>query len=243
MSIKQKTLYDKIWRNRPYFEDFITRSIYHSNAIEGNTISYAETYAITFNDNSLKVNATPRELYEAINLKYALNYILNHLYEPISLSMIKEIGILLNKNISDISGFRTTSVYIRGAEHIPPNAADVPRMLMELLHLYESSDKNLFQKIAQFHIGFERIHPFSDGNGRTGRVLITKELLANNFAPIVIPLDERARYMELLATQNINGLASFLSNLNKAELTRMQKFDLKIQQPSSLQIKSIHIPE
>ena len=89
MSIKQKSLYNKIWRNRPYFEDFITRSIYHSNAIEGNTISYAETYAITFNNNSLKINATPRELYEAINLKYAFHYVLDHLNDPLSLNMIK----------------------------------------------------------------------------------------------------------------------------------------------------------
>ena len=49
--------------NRAYFEDFITRSTYHSNAIEGSTLSYAETYAILWNDNSLQVTATARELY------------------------------------------------------------------------------------------------------------------------------------------------------------------------------------
>lgn len=53
--------------HRTYFEDFVTRGTYHSNAIEGNTLSYAETYAILFNDNSMKVTATARELYEAIN--------------------------------------------------------------------------------------------------------------------------------------------------------------------------------
>ena len=59
--------------HRTYFEDFVTRDTYHSNAIEGNTLSYAETYAILFNDNSMKVTATARELYEAINHKYALS--------------------------------------------------------------------------------------------------------------------------------------------------------------------------
>lgn len=59
--------------HRIYFEDFVTRGTYHSNAIEGNTLSYAETYAILFNDNSMKVTATARELYEAINHKYALS--------------------------------------------------------------------------------------------------------------------------------------------------------------------------
>ena len=71
MSIKSKTLCDKIRRNKPYFEDFITRSIYNSNAIEGNTLSYYDTYAIVFNDNSI-IHAKPREIYEAINLKYAM---------------------------------------------------------------------------------------------------------------------------------------------------------------------------
>ena len=69
---------DFIFENRDYFEDYITRSTYHSNGIEGNTLSYAETYAILWNDNSFTVNTQPRELYEAINHKYALNYVLNN---------------------------------------------------------------------------------------------------------------------------------------------------------------------
>ena len=62
--------------NQNYFEDFITRNTYHTNSIEGSTLSYAETYAIIFNDNSFQVKAQPREIYEAINHKYALNYFL-----------------------------------------------------------------------------------------------------------------------------------------------------------------------
>ncbi len=58
--------------HQAYFEDYVTRSTYHSNAIEGSTLSYAETYAILWNDNSMKVTATARELYEVINHKYAL---------------------------------------------------------------------------------------------------------------------------------------------------------------------------
>lgn len=57
--------------HQAYFEDYVTRSTYHSNAIEGSTLSFAETYAILWNDNTLKVTATARELYEAINHKYA----------------------------------------------------------------------------------------------------------------------------------------------------------------------------
>ena len=65
---------DFIKTNHNYFEDFITRNTYHTNSIEGSTLSYAETYAIIFNDNSFKINAQPREIFEAINHKYALIY-------------------------------------------------------------------------------------------------------------------------------------------------------------------------
>lgn len=78
--------------NRAYFEDFITRSTYHSNAIEGSTLSYAETYAILWNDNSLQVTATARELYEAINHKYALSLALEDMQAPLSERLVKEIS-------------------------------------------------------------------------------------------------------------------------------------------------------
>lgn len=68
---------DMIKNNQNYFEDFITKSTYHSNSIKGSTLSYAEAYAIIFNNNSFKVNAQPREIYEAINHKYALSFLLD----------------------------------------------------------------------------------------------------------------------------------------------------------------------
>lgn len=109
-----------ILQNRPYFEDFITRSVYHSNAIEGSTLSYAETYAIIWNDNDFKVRATARELYEAINLKYAMSYIIDNAGNFLTEKMIIHIGVLINRNIDEIDGYRTIPVQIRGAEHIPP---------------------------------------------------------------------------------------------------------------------------
>lgn len=65
-------------------------------------MSYAETYAILFNDNEFKVSAKPREIYEAINHKYAINYVLNHLDEALSEQMIKELAVRINKNISEM---------------------------------------------------------------------------------------------------------------------------------------------
>lgn len=228
MGIKNKNIIAKIKRNTPYFEDLITRSIYHSNAIEGNTLSFAETYAIVFNQNNLKINALPREIYEAINLKYALNYCFNHINDDISANIVKRIAIKINKNINDIDDFRKTQVYIRGAEHIPPSPYEVPRLLSEIIYNYYNSTGSLIRKLAQFHIDFERIHPFTDGNGRTGRVLIIKELLHNNLPPIVIPIELRADYINYIATYDIEGMSKLIKKLIEAEIDRMSKLGLDI---------------
>lgn len=239
MGIKDKNIYDKIRRNNPYFEDFITRSIYHSNAIEGNTISYAETYAIIFNDNNMTISAQPREIYEAINLKYAMNYILRNLDEDITADYIKEIGVLINKNIDEIDGFRKERVFIRGAVHIPPEAAYVPQLVQELLYDYRHhSTGDIFRDMADFHIRFERIHPFKDGNGRTGRVLLSKEFLKNGYPPLIIPIEDRSSYMNLLANQDIDGLAKLLKEKTVSESVRIKEFGIVLEE-AELQKKPI----
>lgn len=208
--------------NQSYFEDFITRSTYHSNAIEGNTLSYAETYAILFNDNEFKVSAKPREIYEAINHKYAINYVLNHLDEALSEQMIKELAVRINKNISEISGYRKVAVGIRGAEHIPPAPAQVPQLMMYFVYNYNhTSFDDVFQKIAQMHLQYERIHPFEDGNGRTGRLLLNYELLKNNLAPIVIPKEQRTDYFKLLELNDSISLSQFFKQLSEQEQQRI----------------------
>lgn len=244
MGIKEKDIYDKIRRNNPYFEDFITRSIYHSNAIEGNTISYAETYAIVFNDNDLKITAKPREIYEAINLKYAMDYILKHLNDELSTELIKEIAVRINKNIDEIDGYRKEQVFIRGAEHIPPEPAYVPQLIQELLYNYRKNDtEDIFYKLAEFHVGFERIHPFKDGNGRTGRVLLSKEFMKNGYPPFIIPLEDRAKYMNFLAKQDVEGFAAYIKLRISAEMERMKTFGIIVADESpSINMEEEYIP-
>lgn len=215
---------ETIRKNRTYFEDFITRSTYHSNAIEGNMLSYVETYAILWNDNSFRISATPRELYEAINHKYALFYAMDHIDESLSKTLICHIAELINKNIDEISGYRTGAVYIKGAEHIPPAPNQVPQAMMHLLYNVDKTNYNsVYEKAADFHIQFERIHPFSDGNGRTGRILVNFILLKENRAPVIIEKDVRAKYFELIANQDYIGLAQLLQELSEKELERIKQ--------------------
>lgn len=151
-------------KNQDYYENFITRSIKSSNAIEGNTLSYAETYSIVFVDDSLPLkNVKPRELYEAINLKHALTTSLNNL-DKFDNGLIIEIGKQVNKNIKDISGYRRVPVFIKGADFVPPKPEFVLSQMSELIYQYENNDLSVIENVANFHIQFEHIHPFEDEN-------------------------------------------------------------------------------
>ena len=211
-------------KNQDYYENFITRSVKNSNAIEGNTLSYAETYSILFVDESLPLqNVNPRELYEAINLKYALTHSLKN-NGKLGNGIIIKINELINKNIKDTTGFRKEKVFIKGADFVPPEPFLVPSKMSELLYNYENSDLPLIENIANFHINFEHIHPFEDGNGRTGRVLINHELISSGEIPIVIPEERRIEYFEYLANYDIDGLANMIRELQQVEISKMKEY-------------------
>ena len=215
-------------KNKDYYENFITRSIKSSNAIEGNTLSYTETYSIVFADESLPLNnVNPRELYEAINLKYALNHSLNNI-DKFDNGLIIKINELINKNIKDSSGFRKGKVFIKGADFVPPNPELVPNKMSELLYQYNNENISLIERISNFHIEFEHIHPFEDGNGRTGRVLINHELIRNNEIPIVIPEERRIEYFEYLQNYDIDGFNKMIKELQEIEINKMKEYGVDI---------------
>ena len=218
---------DFILNNEDYLKDLITRSTYHSNAIEGSTLTYAETYAILYNDNSFKImGKEPREIYEAINHKSALELVFQNIKNSDELDerFIKKINETINKNIKETEGFRSVQVFIQGSEHIPPEPEKVPNLMNYFVYNYNHDEQNIFEKIARYHIEFEKIHPFEDGNGRTGRLLINYELLKNNLPPIVIGKEDRIKYFEYLRNNDYISLAKWIEELSKNEEERMKKF-------------------
>lgn len=224
------TILEFVLNNKDYLEDLITRSTYHSNAIEGSTLTYAETYAILYNDNSFKIQGKePREIYEAINHKKALELVFKNLQgnDAFDERFIKKLNETINKDIKDTEGYRTVQVFIRGSEHIPPEPEKIPNLMTYFVYNYNHDEEDIFTKIARYHIEFERIHPFEDGNGRTGRLLLNYELLKNNISPVVISKEERVKYFEFLKNDNITGFAEWLRDLSTEEKIRMEKFGHK----------------
>ena len=224
------TILEFILDNQSYLEDLITRSTYHSNAIEGNTLTYAETYAILYNDNSFKISGKePREIYEAINHKKALELVFNKLKsnEDFSESFIKNLNEIINRDIKNTESYRNVQVFIQGSEHIPPEPQKIPNLMMYYIYNYNHDEQNIFDKIARYHIEFERIHPFENENGRTGRLLINYELLKNNLPPVVIAKEDRVKYFELLRNNASNDLAEWLKEISIREEERMKRFGYK----------------
>ena len=220
-----------IFNSKEYIEDFITRSTYHSNGIEGSTLTYAETYAIIYNDNSFKIQGKePREIYEAINHKKALEIVFENLKENNNFDerFVKKLNTTINIDIKGTEGYSKVQVFINGTEYIPPEPEKIPNLMNYYVYNYNNNNEDIFIKIARFHIEFERIHPFEDGNGRTGRLLLNYELLKNNEYPIVITKEDRVEYFEYLDKQNIEGLAEFFRKLSAQEKDRIEKFGGKI---------------
>ena len=225
------TILEFILNNNDYLEDLITRSTYHSNAIEGSTLTYAETYAILYNDNSFKIEGKePREIYEAINHKKALELVFKNLqsHDGFDEKFIKKLNETINRDIKYTEGYRTVQVFIRGSEHIPPVPEKIPNLMNYFVYNYNHDEEDIFTKIARYHIEFEKIHPFEDGNGRTGRLLLNYELLKNNIPPVVIIKEDRVKYFEFLKNIDSTGLAEWLRDLSAEEKERIEKFGYKI---------------
>ena len=130
----------------------------------------------------------------------------------------------INKDIKDTIGYRTVQVFIRGSEHVPTSPEKIPNLMNYFIYNYNNDTDDIYTKIAKYHIEFEKIHPFEDGNGRTGRLLINYELIKNDLPPVVISKDDRVKYFELIRNNDITDLAVWFKELSYIEKDRINKF-------------------
>jgi len=198
-------------------ENTILQWIYNSNAIEGNTLTLKETKivleGITIGGKML------REHFEAINHKDAILFVEDIVNNNIEFSeyIIKSIHSLILKNIDEKNAgiYRNCNVIISGADHTPPDFVFVRDEMAKFIEKYKNEWQKLHcvERAALVHCEFVKIHPFTDGNGRTSRLLMNLELIKNGFPAAILPVSRRLEYYEALDLAHTKNDFSMFYNL------------------------------
>ncbi|SDH78157.1 Fic family protein [Desulfosporosinus hippei] len=124
----------------------------------------------------------------------------------LSEKVIKDIhSLVLMDNRADRGIYRRVPVTIMGAVHTPPQPYLLPTRMEQLIIKYQGCFSHVVERVSQFHLEFEAIHPFIDGNGRTGRLLLNLELMKEGYPPINIKFSDRKRYYDCFTSYHING--------------------------------------
>lgn len=208
-------------------ETELPEQVYNSNAIENSTLTLQETERILLEQQVMR-DVSVREFFEAQNLARVINYLGNKPELKISAETITLLHQMLLGGISDkyAGRLRQAGEYVRVGRHIAPAPESVERLILELINDFARSPETYFlESIAEFHLRFESIHPFCDGNGRMGRVLINRQLSELGYPPVIIRSKGRERdYYPLFAAYNddrkTEGMTLLLSRALRESLHR-----------------------
>jgi len=201
--------------NNPDIRDLFTLKLtYHSNSIEGSTLTELDTAAILF-DNVALPDKSMTEQMEAKNHQTALQYLFNYLLEkgPLNEKLILKLhSILMNGLRPDAGLYRQHGVRILGVALPTANYLKIPDLIPKIITTVNKKTKDIIELSAMVHSKFEQIHPFSDGNGRIGRLLMTAMLLKNNYAPAIIKQENKRLYYTYLYKAQAENDQSQLEN-------------------------------
>ena len=197
-------------------EEFMIEFTYNSNAIEGNTLTLQETAMVL---EGITIDQKPlKDHLEAVGHKDAFLYVQDIVSKKIPLTefVIKNIHSLVLMNKPEDKGvYRRVPVRIMGAYTEPVQPYMIEPKITELLAENEKrkATMNIIERVARFHLEFESIHPFIDGNGRTGRLLLNFELMQNGYPPINVKFTDRKRYYDAFDSFSRNQDAMPMTNL------------------------------
>lgn len=201
---------DKLTK-KDVFENFLIKFAVNSTSIEGNTITLKEADRLLKED-IIPKGRTLREVFDLRNTKNVFNGLMKN-KPAITLRMIEMVHDSLLENIDQRKGYRTGDISIFGQPFKPSPGRYVRDDMKILLEWYKKNKHNAhpLALAVLFHHKFENIHPFSDGNGRTGRMLMNHILLTNNYPPIVISRRFRKEYLDAMSSAD-KGIKADLLN-------------------------------
>ena len=198
------------------YESEVAEQVYNSNAIENSTLSLEETDKI-LRQIDLDRYINERELFEAKNLARVVAYIDQKAVESeLNLDVILLLHKMLISNIrDDIAGrLRNEDEWVKVGSHIAANPKDVHQLLQDALITYQSAgQEHIIKRIARFHLSFEHIHPFVDGNGRIGRVLNNYLLIREGHVPINIKFIDRSQYYDAFVAFDEKGSTQIMEEI------------------------------
>lgn len=195
-----------IKENPSVYNRFLVSLTYNSDAIEGSTLTENDTERIIIKGDVLS-NKSQKEQQEAINHKTALEFLFSKatrnfkIDEDFILSLHKMVMHGLSKEAGQL---RKANVGIRGLQKKLPHYQFIPRLFKEFILDVNKYEGNVIKKVAINHYEFEDMHPFSDGNGRVGRLISITQLLSKSLPPCIIQNKDRDRYYSVLQMGDIH---------------------------------------
>lgn len=199
-SKEHKNILAFILGNPDIHDAFLLKLTYNSNKIEGSTLTEPDTASILFDNVSLP-NKSLIEQLEAKNHQTALNYLFEYISENGKINeelILKLHSILMNGIRPDAGVYRNHAVRILGVSLPVANYLKIPSLMHGIIAEIDKKTKDIIALTASVHSNFEQIHPFSDGNGRIGRILMTAMLLKANLSPAVIKQENKRLYYTFL---------------------------------------------
>lgn len=232
-SKEHKNIVAEILKNSDIQNTFLLKLTYHSNSIEGSTLTEPDTAAILF-DNAALPNKSLTEQLEAKNHQTALNYLFDYIARKgyINENLILKLhSILMNGIRSDAGVYRNHAVRILGVNLPTANFMKLPDLIPNIISEAAKKTDDIIALSASIHSRFEQAHPFSDGNGRIGRILMCAMLLKANLAPAIIRQENKRLYSTYLykaQTKNdTSQLEDFLCDAVLDGFKVLERVDIK----------------
>ena len=195
-------------------EEFTVEFTYNSNAIGGNALTLREMDMVL---RGLTIDQKPlKDHLEAIGHREAFEYVQTLVADdtPLTEQVVKDVHYLVLSDKKDDRGvYRKVPVRIMGAANEPAQPFMIRPLMEQWLADYAQSQEHIVTKMARFHISFESIHPFIDGNGRTGRLLVNLELMRAGYPPIDIKFSDRLAYYQAFDDFHAKGSLSAMEDL------------------------------
>lgn len=221
-SLKHKLTAKKLVANQELLDRITLNLTYHTNTIEGSTMTISDVEAVLF-DNKILSNRTQVEQREAINHQVAMNFLLDELTGIPKLRWTPELILsthlrLMNGIISNAGLWRNHGVRIAGS-HVPlANFIKIPELVERLCNALNEETSDPIALLAHTHSEFEQIHPFSDGNGRTGRLLVFALALQFGIVPPIITKERRSAYYKYLEIAQTEERFDLLEQMLASEI-------------------------